>query len=629
MTTQQPHNVVPLLDMASSKVLESRYDLESSKKELLDVVLKIGDAVGSEGKIDSKKPVSGQDNERRERSSNETSKACSICFEDHDNEDSKLVPLEGCSHVFCSSCLRQYVSLRVESRKVNCMPCPMKPVNGCKVEILDEIVREIAGDEILLKMKRFQEENTIERNPFTRWCVNPNCLRAFVLDEKMKESLSNKQTNQKNCERGVCPFCSTELCVHCRRPYHSRSSNKGGCPSLSSSSSSPFCLWRDKRHDRTEDMSAIAEWRAEAKRNGRQLRTCPSCRRTTELVAGCKNMTCICGHRYCWICLAPYPCPNACGQREEAVALPMSREEHKITATQNRILYLKRMGCCMLCVVFAPVWLFISMAVCCTGQVNDRNPESCESYWLCPITSLFLIPTLLAVAMLIACIFAPLGVGYLIYVGIMVVGCVDSGISFPLYSIHYPTAAGLAGTQDGELRLMDDSLEIFSKYEGPLPTWAVMIGKFGIAALWYMISSPVTLSISLGLLPLSPLMLLPITICPQLKTNRIIKILWTLSIIIVTVILGVILKFEADLGARTSLIVCSLFAAVGAFVAIATPTSDWSFLAPFWTGTLAPIAWILGIPNPVNPGLNPFTGPVPFPGPYLVVFQGWNGHITL
>jgi len=65
-------------------------------------------------------------------------------------------------------------------------------------------------------------------------------------------------------------------------------------------------------------------------------------------------------------------------------------------------------------------------------------------------------------------------------------------------------------------------------------------------------------------------MLLPITICPQLKTNRIIKILWTLSIIIVTVILGVILKFEADLGARTSLIVCSLFAAVGAFVAIAT-----------------------------------------------------------
>eukprot|EP00466_Bigelowiella_natans_P011531 jgi/Bigna1/140199/aug1.54_g14907 len=183
MTTQQPHNVVPLLDMASSvrfimtflvislvfnsisineilkKVLESRYDLESSKKELLDVVLKIGDAVGSEGKLDSKKPVSSQDNERRERSSNETSKACSICFEqDHDNEDSKLVPLEGCSHVFCSSCLRQYVSLRVESRKVNCMPCPMKPVNGCKVEILDEVVREIAGDEILLKMKRFQEE---------------------------------------------------------------------------------------------------------------------------------------------------------------------------------------------------------------------------------------------------------------------------------------------------------------------------------------------------------------------------------------------------------------------------------------------------------------------------------------
>eukprot|EP00470_Lotharella_oceanica_P013864 CAMPEP_0170199840 /NCGR_PEP_ID=MMETSP0040_2-20121228/69553_1 /TAXON_ID=641309 /ORGANISM="Lotharella oceanica, Strain CCMP622" /LENGTH=106 /DNA_ID=CAMNT_0010449991 /DNA_START=818 /DNA_END=1138 /DNA_ORIENTATION=- len=104
---------------------------------------------------------------------------------------------------------------------------------------------------------------------------------------------------------------------------------------------------------------------------------------------------------------------------------------------------------------------------------------------------------------------------------------------------------------------------------------------------------------------------------------------WFASTSLLALALGLILWGTKTINLLVILVVAITVAALGFATAIATPTSDWSFLAPYWLGALAPVAAILGLGNPVNPSLNPFTGPVPFPGPYLVVFQGWNGHITL
>ena len=58
---------------------------------------------------------------------------------------------------------------------------------------------------------------------------------------------------------------------------------------------------------------------AAAAERGMTLKRCPRCGAATERAAGCLNMSCSCGHRYCWICLRPYPCPAGCGQRGDKV----------------------------------------------------------------------------------------------------------------------------------------------------------------------------------------------------------------------------------------------------------------------------------------------------------------------
>ena len=77
---------------------------------------------------------------------------------------------------------------------------------------------------------------------------------------------------------------------------------------------------------------------------------------------------------------------------------------------------------------------------------------------------------------------------------------------------------------------------------------------------------------------------------------------------------------------RTIFVAAVLF--VAALGCAASPaTSDWAFLSPFWHGVGMPVAAILSLRSVVNPDLNMFAGPVPFPS-MSTINAGWNGHVT-
>ncbi|GAB5369149.1 hypothetical protein AAMO2058_001380900 [Amorphochlora amoebiformis] len=497
---------------------------------------------------------------------------CGICFEARGAD--KLVTLR-CGHPFCVDCIRDYVKFRLSERKT-VMSCPFLPVNNCQESIPLALISQTGGEETVKKLLRFQTEKVLESNPNARWCIQPRCGSGFLCDPTIRMA--------------VCPECKTALCFQCRLSYH-----EGPCVGIG-----------DIENEIKLDPTAAPSI----------MRTCPNCSRPTELIGGCRNVTCICGHRYCWICLSPYPCPNACGQRYDIdQTQPLMRP---LSDNEKRILYLKRILCCFTCVYLSPVWLLIS----CFKAITTKKSTFTQSYWACPVVALFEL-FVFPVALLVSVFFIPIGLTYILYCIFCPLFCIDSGLSYPLFRVYSP------GDRDGEIQYLHPEMDIMTKYKGPLTPRMVALGRLCIAIVWFWISFWPAAALSLCLLPIQPLALVPITCFPSLKTSIPQKAIWIMNTFIIATGIGLFLHFGNQANLTVTLGVSVSIGILGLLIAIFTPTSDWAFLSPIWLGTLAPIAMQLGIKNPVNPETNPFTGPVPFPGPYLVVYQDWNGHITL
>jgi len=215
-----------------------------------------------------------------------------------------------------------------------------------------------------------------------------------------------------------------------------------------------------------------------------------------------------------------------------------------------------------------------------------------------------------------------LSVFYIFYMFLYVLFfCMDSGITHSLYT---PST----GDDFGEF-LVPQSI-IYQKYKGPLPVQLIIAGKISLALTWFLISWPIAIIITLALCPLSPFFLLPLTIFgPTLPTSLKTKFLAFCLGLILDGIIFIILFFQYSIQLKICIIVLIIIGILWSFCIYSPPTSDWAFLGCLWVGVGAPIAHIIGLQNPVNPELNPFTGPVPFPSIYSTLFQKVDGHITL
>lgn len=555
-------------------------------------------------------------------SSDTTESNCHLCWEqtappnviteDFNASEVKLegvlpsAVLLGCEHACCFDCIAGWVQTRLGEGKTH-IPCPVCPPPPppsdsspqlLRPELPFAVISVCAGEEAVQKLRRFQQERLLESDANSFWCSNPKCGKGFV--------------NKDTARRVVCVHCRASSCRKCKKPFH--------------------VLPRCSAHD-----PLLAAWEADAIARGRELKACPGCKRKTEREGGCLNITCTCGQRYCWVCLMAWPCPNGCGLKSGADGT-RNAQAAPVNLVGARQMYARRMGCCglavigtsivgaliiglymcalALCLLFCPCLVLCKLELLCRPQFK-RDFEwlnRCSTIVYTVLIVVVCIPVFAAAALVIA---VP-GVIYLFYV-IVVGACVDSGISHSLYG----PMLQLQGNQPW----LDRTASIYARYKGPLPAKLVVAGKVGLVVLWLCISLPIGLVVCVVWAPIAPCFLLPVCIYPRLTTSKWAKFFVTVASVAAGLLLYFYLPLEMQPSAR-------LVIAIGAFViglgiAFKTPTSDWAFLGPLWQGALPPCAAILGYKNPVNPENNPFTGPVPFPGPYILAFEDWNGHIAL
>ncbi|EQC28316.1 hypothetical protein SDRG_13864 [Saprolegnia diclina VS20] len=179
--------------------------------------------------------------------------ACHICYENQPPRLRAVTSCTDCSLAICKTCLRQYLTLRIESGQVSekHLCCP-----GCHAILPDHVLRTHLSVELYATLRKMLHDAS-ERPA----CPYSHCGGTVL------------STPHWLLKRRVTCSAGHSICVVCNRPYHLR----------------PTCV--DK---------AYAQWK-----KTHDVRSCPQCGRDIERNAGCNHMTCAkCRHEFCWRCLA-------------------------------------------------------------------------------------------------------------------------------------------------------------------------------------------------------------------------------------------------------------------------------------------------------------------------------------
>ena len=639
---------------------------------------------------------------------------CAICLDEL--VDGATLP---CGHEFCVACLRQYVQSRLDARKV-ALPCPSCVAGGGgggggdgsdAVDVAAAVLRAAATDAATAeRWRRYVADDAAVAaagGGAVLWCANPSCGAAIqpaaaptapataaalaaaaatvaistdlvVLDvdvagapngETPQPQQQQQQQQQQHTRllwcAGVrplrCAACGERTCPRCAGAYDgsgNSDSDSGGGGGGGAGRRLEHRLALCRASDRH-----WGELAAAAARRGVELKRCPRCGAATEHNAGCLNMSCSCGHRYCWVCLAPYPCPAGCGQRVASSHGGAPPGTDPVAHGSPRALYCRRMRACAAAVArytcaapFAAaagalLWAWslpLALLECAAGGAtrlpwphlacfNDADdddggggggaePHGPGEVCCMPVLGL------LALVALLACggALALLGAAYLPVAAAVALCGGDSGMRHALFAVV--EGDGSAGPEgDSDVEWLGSGCEFNRRYEGPLPRGFVVWGRVGAACLYACAALPPALALSLALAPLAPLFLCPVAAFPALATSRAAKCgciavagLGAGALLSALLLTGVLGAGSAVLGATAAVVALALACARS------PASSDWAFLGPVWQGVGAPCAAILGLRSPVNPELNPFSGPVPFPS-FLTLNAtgGWNGHVTL
>jgi hypothetical protein len=125
---------------------------------------------------------------------------CGICFDDLPET---AMARATCGHWYCSSCLVQHYSIKVQEANVLHLTC-IEP--SCNREISDEEFKSfLPSEELLVKYAKFKKNKLMAENPNSRWCPKPGCetaLTGSILQPKL-----------------TCPTCSTTVCFKCGEPW--------------------------------------------------------------------------------------------------------------------------------------------------------------------------------------------------------------------------------------------------------------------------------------------------------------------------------------------------------------------------------------------------------------------------
>ena len=185
---------------------------------------------------------------------------CPICYEDLDMKDTYHA---GCGHRFCKDCWRD--SLMNQMMKDELITCIE---NDCRCLIrLEDIFDVLLQKEEDIKVLKTYLSRFIRKSCEKLISTCPKCHIEFVLE-----------TNSNFIE---CKKCKHQYCKICFRNCHEGKT----CEEYESTVGENNEIKQE-------------QWMRE------NTRKCPHCQRLIHRAESCNNVKCVCGKRFCWLCLA-------------------------------------------------------------------------------------------------------------------------------------------------------------------------------------------------------------------------------------------------------------------------------------------------------------------------------------
>lgn len=215
--------------------------------------------------------ISMSSSTQNQRSDNDSNETCAIC-------DSNIIPDEGykldCGHRWCFNCMQRSMVTGIEDISVLPIRCchqniPKKSLNEWGKNLLDR-----------------EDQKLLSRHLKALKIVCSECKEFYHFS--VKKGYMNRIAE--------CDQCGHIECRWCHYPHNSIDDHCT-CTGI----------------DQDEEITLCQEV---------YLTKCQACGHYIERTQGCNNMTCICGHNFCYICLAEpdqCSCPKSCAEREVPV----------------------------------------------------------------------------------------------------------------------------------------------------------------------------------------------------------------------------------------------------------------------------------------------------------------------
>ncbi|XP_062200026.1 E3 ubiquitin-protein ligase RSL1-like isoform X2 [Phragmites australis] len=222
-----------------------------------------------------KKPLDGMPQELGQCSRGANAMAssefyCNICMETvHVRE---LFPISGCTHLFCISCVSQYITAKVEDNVLS-IGCP-EP--GCKDGTLDpEACRDMISLQLYQRWGAALCDSAL--GAFKFYCPFKDCSALLADDRGHGETAITK---------AECPHCCRLFCAQCKVAWHDGVT----CAEFQQ-------LGKDERGKDDLLLKKVAQ---ESK-----WQRCPKCKMYVERAEGCVYIVCRCQHCFCYLCASP------------------------------------------------------------------------------------------------------------------------------------------------------------------------------------------------------------------------------------------------------------------------------------------------------------------------------------
>lgn len=203
----------------------------------------------------------------------------------------------GCSHVYCTECLKAYYTALIEQGYIEQVKCA-EPTCGQTLE--PEQLRALVGNDLHERYKALVKKFELESDPSTLVCPRDSC-QALIRPRNQEEMLC------------VCPECEFAFCRKCQRSWH-------GYYTKCNNSMTPDVIVAYINDEppgervRLEmifgrgymariSRDYVIEKQFEEYKTTMHIQSCPECNTPIERSSGCNKMTCAkCRTAFCFLC---------------------------------------------------------------------------------------------------------------------------------------------------------------------------------------------------------------------------------------------------------------------------------------------------------------------------------------